>query len=227
MEEAAALFLTRRKEIVCVCVGMFMKVLERVGFAAFTCILALGGSIMGTIVGGMKGQRSEAGMLDGAGKGAVAGAIAALELLDFAAPDDDDGHRHNHEPLSKVALLSNLFNGKVLMEWVYPAYQWHIGIPETVYREVSDIYDMRGVPGLSQKLIQSLPLNQFNSTKVLALYNESFCSICFQEFEDEDVVRKLPKCDHIFHFHCVDKWLIQQGSCPMCRTFVLEDHFDI
>ncbi|XP_054819917.1 NEP1-interacting protein 2-like isoform X2 [Prosopis cineraria] len=203
MEEAAALFLTRRKEIVCVCVGMFMKVLERVGFAAFTCILALGGSIMGTIVGGMKGQRSEAGMLDGAGKGAVAGAIAALELLDFAAPDDDDGHRHNHEPLSKI------------------------GIPETVYREVSDIYDMRGVPGLSQKLIQSLPLNQFNSTKVLALYNESFCSICFQEFEDEDVVRKLPKCDHIFHFHCVDKWLIQQGSCPMCRTFVLEDHFDI
>ncbi|XP_028796750.1 NEP1-interacting protein-like 2 [Neltuma alba] len=208
------------KEFVSVCVGMSMRVLDRLVFAAFTCILALGGSIVGMIMGGMKGQRSEAGILDGAGKGAVSGAIAAVELLDFAV-------HHHHQPVSKVALLSSLFNGKVLMEWVYPAYQWHIRIPETIYREVSDIYDMRGAPGLSQKLIQSLPLHQFNSTTMPSLYNESCCSICFQEFEDGDVIRMLPKCDHMFHFHCIDKWLIRQGSCPMCRTYVLEDLFDI
>ncbi|KAI9115622.1 hypothetical protein K1719_013291 [Acacia pycnantha] len=220
MKIEAETLVMRFKEIVFLCVGISMRILERLVFAAFTCILALGGSIMGTIVGGMKGQRSEAGILDGAGKGAVSGAIAALELLDFVADED-------RQPMSKVALLTSLFNGKVLMECVYSGYQWHIGTPETIYREVSDIYDMRGIPGLSQKLIQGLPLHQFNSTNMRTLYNESCCSICFQEFEDGDVIRVLPKCDHVFHFHCIDKWLIQQGSCPMCRTYVLEDHFDV
>ena len=52
-----------------------------------------GGSIVGTIAGGIKGQTTEAGFLDGAGKGAITGAIAALELINFDAVD---------EPISKV-----------------------------------------------------------------------------------------------------------------------------
>jgi len=52
-----------------------------------------GGSIVGTIAGGIKGQTTETGFLDGAGKGAITGAIAALELINFDAVD---------EPLSKV-----------------------------------------------------------------------------------------------------------------------------
>lgn len=68
---------------------------------------------MGTIVGGMKGQRSEAGMLDGAGKGAISGAIAALELLDFVA---DDAH---HEPMSKVNMLSTYHHLKYLYTFAF------------------------------------------------------------------------------------------------------------
>ena len=43
-----------------------------------------GGSIIGTIAGAIKGQTTEVGFLDGAGKGAIAGAIAAIELMSFA-----------------------------------------------------------------------------------------------------------------------------------------------
>ncbi|KAL4364461.1 hypothetical protein AHAS_Ahas07G0008400 [Arachis hypogaea] len=76
---------TRCKEVF---FGIFMEAMETILYAAFTVILALGGSIVGTIAGGIKGQTTEAGFLDGAGKGAVTGAIAAIELLNFRAIDD-------------------------------------------------------------------------------------------------------------------------------------------
>ncbi|KAK7333506.1 hypothetical protein VNO80_30280 [Phaseolus coccineus] len=194
----------------------FMKVVKRVVFAEFTCILALGGSIMGVIAGAICGQTTEAGFLDGACKGAVTGAIAALELLNNAAVA---------EPLSKVALLRSLLNGKVFMEWICPvvaqAYQCHINAHGTTYREESDIYNgiVRGitVKGMAWNIIQDLPVQQFNSSKMLKLYNESCCSICFLDFEDEEFVRTLPNCGHFFHLVCIDKWLVQQGSCPNCR----------
>ncbi|KAK7316762.1 hypothetical protein RJT34_00469 [Clitoria ternatea] len=190
---------------------LFMKIVERVVFAEFTCILALGGSIMGMIAGAINGQITEAGFLDGAGKGAVAGAIAALELLNFAALD---------EPTSKVSLLWSLLNGKVFIEWICPAvaqaYQCHINAEGTTYREESDIYNdiVRDVTVKGMALIQP-----FNSSKMLTLYNESYCSICLQDLEDEEFVRILPKCGHIFHLVCIEKWLVQQESCPICRIY--------
>ncbi|XP_020210110.1 NEP1-interacting protein 1 isoform X1 [Cajanus cajan] len=199
---------------------LFMKAMDRVLFAAFTCILALGGSIVGSIAGGIKGQTTEAGFLDGAGKGAITGAIASLELINFASLD---------EPLSKVALLRSLLNGKVFMEWICPAvaqlYQLHATIStlETIFEEVSDIYDIRGLRGIPQNVIMKLPFQPFNSNKMLKSYNTSCCSICYQDFEDGELVRILPKCSHHFHLECIDKWLVQQGSCPMCRTYV-PDH---
>ncbi|XP_058745060.1 NEP1-interacting protein 1-like [Vicia villosa] len=194
----------------------FMRVMERILFAVFTCVLALGGSIIGTIAGGIKGQTTEAGFLDGACKGAIAGAIAAIELMSFGSVG---------EPLSKVALLTSLLNGKVFMEWICPtAAQAYINSVEAAYGGmVSDIYDSMGVKGMSQTCIMNLPFHKFNSSnKIMKLYNESCCSICFQDLEDGELVRMLPKCSHIYHLECIDKWLVQQGSCPICRTYILE-----
>jgi len=127
----------------CFLFEQFMKVMERVLFAAFTCILALGmlhfaslllvyisicfcyiilyislfrhikslknsvlwtlgGSIIGTVAGGIKGQTTEVGFLDGAGKGAIAGAIAAIELMSFA-------YVAVGEPFSKVTILTVIY----------------------------------------------------------------------------------------------------------------------
>ncbi|KAL2619057.1 hypothetical protein AAZV13_08G282000 [Glycine max] len=175
---------------------------------------------MGIIAGAIKGHTRGAGFLDGACKGAVTGAIAALELPNIAACD---------EPLSKVALLRSLLNGKIFVEWICPAvaqaYQCHISAHATSYGEESDIYNddiVRGitVKGMAWNIIQKLPVQQFNSSKMFKLYNDSCCSICFQDFEYEEFVRTLPKCGHFFHSVCIDKWLVQQGSCPMCRIFV-------
>ncbi|CAK7223712.1 hypothetical protein SCUCBS95973_005272 [Sporothrix curviconia] len=47
--------------------------------------------------------------------------------------------------------------------------------------------------------------------------NHLGCSICTEDFAVGEDVRVLP-CDHKYHPHCVDPWLINvSGTCPLCR----------
>lgn len=47
--------------------------------------------------------------------------------------------------------------------------------------------------------------------------NEDICPICFDEYEDGDILRFLP-CRHKFHAKCIDPWLLEASSeCPLCR----------
>ena len=44
------------------------------------------------------------------------------------------------------------------------------------------------------------------------------CLICMDDFTEEDLVRKLPKCKHIYHKECIDKWIVKKSTCPICRA---------
>lgn len=43
------------------------------------------------------------------------------------------------------------------------------------------------------------------------------CSICFSDFQDGEDTRILP-CIHQFHTECIQRWLQQSGTCPLCRA---------
>jgi len=43
------------------------------------------------------------------------------------------------------------------------------------------------------------------------------CLICISEYEEGEQVRTLP-CFHRFHSDCIDRWLANSTSCPICKT---------
>eukprot|EP00121_Abeoforma_whisleri_P016026 Awhi_evm3s14730 len=54
------------------------------------------------------------------------------------------------------------------------------------------------------------------------------CCICLQTVVPGDKLRRLP-CEHLFHKNCIDKWLIDKGTCVVCRKGFLsiaEDAID-
>lgn len=62
-------------------------------------------------------------------------------------------------------------------------------------------------------------LRLVNSNSELQVYrglNRERCSICYNNIKYGDIVRKLT-CNHLFHQNCVDTWLEDKSTCPLCR----------
>lgn len=47
------------------------------------------------------------------------------------------------------------------------------------------------------------------------------CAVCIEAYQLNDVVRILP-CKHVFHKVCVDPWLNEHCTCPMCKLNILK-----
>lgn len=52
-----------------------------------------------------------------------------------------------------------------------------------------------------------------------ALEDELTCTVCLEQVNGGELVRSLP-CLHQFHATCIDPWLRQQGTCPVCKLKV-------
>lgn len=52
--------------------------------------------------------------------------------------------------------------------------------------------------------------------KVKASEDELTCTICLEQVNRGELIRSLP-CLHQFHTNCIDPWLRQQGTCPVCK----------
>ncbi|KAL0452070.1 UNVERIFIED_CONTAM: RING-H2 finger protein ATL34 [Sesamum latifolium] len=48
------------------------------------------------------------------------------------------------------------------------------------------------------------------------------CTVCLSEYHEEDTLRILPQCRHSFHATCIDVWLQQHSTCPVCRISLRE-----
>ncbi|XP_055593246.1 uncharacterized protein LOC129744644 [Uranotaenia lowii] len=46
------------------------------------------------------------------------------------------------------------------------------------------------------------------------------CSICFDLIFDKDNTTWVLPCKHKFHPECIDRWVQQNNSCPICRKMI-------
>ena len=74
--------------------------------------------------------------------------------------------------------------------------------------------------GLDLTLLERFPTFLYASVKDLRKEkNYSLeCAICLLEFEDDNMLRLLTICYHVFHKECIDLWLQLHKTCPVCRT---------
>ncbi|KAL1197749.1 NEP1-interacting protein 2 [Cardamine amara subsp. amara] len=189
---------------------IFILAIKRVLLGLLIFILASASVVVAAIVGAIEGHTTDIGSLQGGLLGVVAGVITAVQVFEPLL--------HGDQPLSKVALLTRVVNGKTIMELVRPfvlkAYQWQIVALDTSYMEISDMYDFnQETKGLSKSCIQNIPMF-YSCSDHQTNWN---CPICLQDWEEGDVGRKLERCGHTFHMNCIDEWLLKQETCPICR----------
>ncbi|XP_047331630.1 RING-H2 finger protein ATL66-like [Impatiens glandulifera] len=45
------------------------------------------------------------------------------------------------------------------------------------------------------------------------------CAVCMEGFQtDVGSMAKRTRCGHVYHAHCITKWLSTRQSCPLCRS---------
>ncbi|KAJ7973385.1 E3 ubiquitin-protein ligase ATL6-like [Quillaja saponaria] len=77
----------------------------------------------------------------------------------------------------------------------------------------------RAARGLDPSLIETFPTLEYSVVKGLKIGKGALeCAVCLCEFEDDEKLRLIPKCDHVFHPECIDEWLKSHTTCPVCRA---------
>ncbi|XWS13831.1 hypothetical protein CRYUN_Cryun36dG0072200 [Craigia yunnanensis] len=77
--------------------------------------------------------------------------------------------------------------------------------------------------GLDEYVIRSIPIFQFKKGGNNRDFGERGfceCAVCLNEFQEDEKLRIIPNCSHVFHIDCIDVWLQNNGNCPLCRTSI-------
>jgi hypothetical protein len=68
--------------------------------------------------------------------------------------------------------------------------------------------------GASEAEISRCPSRTLRNSKDISVYKS--CSICLEPYQIHDTIRTIP-CFHSFHVGCIDPWLRQKATCPICK----------
>lgn len=91
----------------------------------------------------------------------------------------------------------------------------NLGIPE--YDEPVHFHDRPG-QGLDKSLVEALPVVSYSVVKNLKEGEGLECAVCLEKMEEDETLRLLPKCSHVFHSDCIDVWFHSHSTCPLCRA---------
>ncbi|KAK8585734.1 hypothetical protein V6N13_050706 [Hibiscus sabdariffa] len=78
--------------------------------------------------------------------------------------------------------------------------------------------------GLDESLIRLIPIFRFKKNNEHDIGDDKGslceCAVCLNEFREDEKLRRIPNCSHVFHIDCIDVWLQSNANCPLCRTSI-------
>ena len=140
-----------------------------------------------------------------------------------------DGYEYNiHRNITNENLNKNIQEdniNKVISEKkseIYSKIDLYLKIytDDDIARTIDDSYRIYKHP-LMKLYIDNLPVEKYNTHKH---NNYNICPIGFIDFEHGSDIKSLP-CGHYFDPECIDEWLIENSTCPLCRH-ELKDEFE-
>lgn len=78
--------------------------------------------------------------------------------------------------------------------------------------------------GLTKEQIDNLSTRTYGQASLEGEMGRA-CSVCINDYAQGNKLRRLP-CSHEFHVHCIDRWLSENNTCPICRQPILAAHHD-
>ncbi|XP_074691273.1 E3 ubiquitin-protein ligase RNF128 [Strix aluco] len=79
----------------------------------------------------------------------------------------------------------------------------------------------RQLKAKAKKAIEQLQLRTLKQGDKETGPDGDSCVVCIELYKPNEVVRILT-CNHLFHKNCIDPWLLEHRTCPMCKCDILK-----
>ncbi|CAL4059783.1 unnamed protein product, partial [Meganyctiphanes norvegica] len=73
----------------------------------------------------------------------------------------------------------------------------------------------------AKKALSKIPVKHLKPGDKEVVSENECCAVCIESYQVSDNLRVLP-CKHQFHKVCVDPWLLEHRTCPMCKMDILK-----
>ncbi|XP_039747720.1 protein goliath isoform X2 [Pararge aegeria] len=73
----------------------------------------------------------------------------------------------------------------------------------------------------AKKALSKIPVKNLKSDDREVQGDGECCAICIEPYKVSETLRSLP-CRHDFHKNCIDPWLLEHRTCPMCKMDILK-----
>ncbi|KAK9678529.1 hypothetical protein RND81_11G217400 [Saponaria officinalis] len=141
------------------------------------------------------------------------------QVIQLLSSDDEDDESEEEEEDDDVIVIGD--NVVVPVSNRRSIYDLAADIDNLSYEEIISLQDRIGYvnAGVANRRIERAirKVHFLASESPSSSTSRPHCSICWDDYEDGQDMGIL-RCEHEFHFNCIEHWLRTKNSCPLCRN---------